>query len=80
LLEARLDSWDRNNTILLNLLLAVPEGGLAVRAVEGSPSVAGLFTRMHYARLALVLKDAPEFARKPPSDMSALNAQKTWQG
>src|SRR5260370_754320 len=27
LLEALLDSWDRNNTILLNLLRALPEGG-----------------------------------------------------
>ena len=26
LLEALLDSWDRNNTILLNLLRALPEG------------------------------------------------------
>ena len=28
LLEALLDSRDRNNTILLNLLRALPEGGL----------------------------------------------------
>ena len=34
LLEALLDSWDRNNTILMNLLRAVPEGGLEARAVE----------------------------------------------
>jgi hypothetical protein len=40
LLEALLDSWDRNNTVLLNLLHAIPEGGLEVRAMEGSPSVA----------------------------------------
>jgi hypothetical protein len=48
LLEALLDSWDRNNAILLNLLRAVPEDGLAVRAMEGSPSVAEL-TR-HFER------------------------------
>jgi hypothetical protein len=36
LLEALLDSWDRNNTILLNLLRALPEGGLEARAMEGS--------------------------------------------
>ncbi len=36
LLEALLNSWDRNNTILVNLLRAVPEGGLEARAVEGS--------------------------------------------
>ena len=34
LLEALLDSWDRNNTILLNLLRALPDGGLEVRAMR----------------------------------------------
>jgi uncharacterized damage-inducible protein DinB len=68
LLEALLDSWDRNNTILVNLLRAVPEDGLAVRALEGGPSVAGMFTHMHYARLVLVSEDAPEFARKLPEE------------
>jgi hypothetical protein len=38
LLEALLDSWDRNNTIRLNLLRALPEGGLEAKAMEGSPS------------------------------------------
>jgi hypothetical protein len=28
LLAALLDSWNRNNTILVNLLRALPEGGL----------------------------------------------------
>jgi hypothetical protein len=37
LLEAPLDSWDRNNIILLNLLRAVPEGGLEARVMGGSP-------------------------------------------
>jgi len=62
LLEALLDSWDRNNTILLNLLRALPEGGLEVRAMEGSPSIAELFTHIHFVRLVFVLEDAPEFA------------------
>jgi uncharacterized damage-inducible protein DinB len=68
LLEAVLDSWDRNNAILVNLVRAVPEGGLAVRAMEGGPSVAEMFTHMHYARLVLILEDAPEFARKMPEE------------
>jgi len=34
LLEVLLDSWDRNNTILVNLLRALPEGGLEARAME----------------------------------------------
>jgi uncharacterized damage-inducible protein DinB len=68
LLEALLDSWDRNNTILVNLLRAVPEGGLAVRTMEGNPSVAELFTHIHYVRLVFVSEDAPEFARKLPEE------------
>jgi uncharacterized damage-inducible protein DinB len=64
LLEALLDSWDRNNTILLNLLRALPEGGLEARAMEDSPSVAELFMHIHYVRLVFVSEDAPEFARK----------------
>jgi uncharacterized damage-inducible protein DinB len=66
LLDALLDSWDRNNTILLNLLRALPEGGLEARAMEDSPSVAEMFTHIHYVRLALIFEDAPEFARELP--------------
>src|SRR5208282_5693863 len=68
LLEALLDSWDRNNTILVNLLRALPPGGLEARAMAGSPSVAELFTHIHYVRLVFVLEDAPEFARKMPEE------------
>jgi uncharacterized damage-inducible protein DinB len=66
LLYDLLDSWDRNNTILVNLLRALPEGGLEVRAVEGGPSIAELFTHIHYVRLVFVSEDAPEFARALP--------------
>ncbi len=66
LLEALLDSWDRNNTIQLNLLRALPEGGLEARAMEGSPSIAELFTHINYGRLVFVFEDAPEFARDLP--------------
>jgi hypothetical protein len=68
LLEALLDSWDRNNTILLNLLRALPEGGLEARAMEGSPSIAELFTHIHFVRLVFVFEDAPEFARTLPEE------------
>jgi uncharacterized damage-inducible protein DinB len=68
LLEALLDSWDRNNTILVNLLGALPEGGLEVSAAEGSPTVAELFTHIHYVRLVFVFEDAPEFARDVPKE------------
>ena len=68
LLEALLDSWDRNNAILLNLLRALPEGGLEARVIGGSHSVAQLFTHIHYVRLAFVSEDAPEFARDLPEE------------
>jgi uncharacterized damage-inducible protein DinB len=68
LLAALLDSWDRNNTILVNLLRALPEGGLDARAMEDSPSVAELFMHIHYVRLVFVSEDAPEFARKLPKE------------
>jgi uncharacterized damage-inducible protein DinB len=66
LLEALLDSWDRNNIILVNLLRALPEGGLNARALEGSPTVAQLFTHIHFVRLVFVSEDAPEFAGDLP--------------
>ncbi len=66
--EPLLDSWDRNNTILVNLLRALPEGGLEITAMEGSPSIAQLFTHIHYERLVFVFEDAPEFARHPPEE------------
>ena len=68
LLEALLDTWDRNNTILLNLLRALPEGGLEARAMESSPSVAELFTHIQYVRLVFVFEDAPEFAGNVPEN------------
>jgi uncharacterized damage-inducible protein DinB len=66
LLDAVLDSWDRNNTILVNLLRLVPEGGMQIRATDTSPSVASLFNHIHYVRLVFVSEDAPEFAKPVP--------------
>jgi uncharacterized damage-inducible protein DinB len=68
LLEALLTSWDRNNTILVNLLHALPEGGLEARATTSSPTVAQLFAHIHYVRLVFVLEDAPECARALPAE------------
>src|ERR1700760_1530560 len=70
LLEALLDSWDRNNTILVNLLRAVPEGGLEARAVNsgktsGSMTVAEMFLHIHGSRQFVLSEDAPEFALEP---------------
>ncbi|MEP6620902.1 MAG: DinB family protein [bacterium] len=68
LLDALLDSWDRNNTILVNLLRALPERGLEARLMESSPCVAQLFTHIHYVRLVFVAEDAPEYAAPVPDD------------
>ena len=60
LLEALLDSWDRNNTITTNLLRAIPDGGMDLKVTDRSPSVAQLFMHMHYVRAVFVSEDAPE--------------------
>ena len=65
-LDALLDSWDRNNTITVNLLRAVPADALDLKPIDGSPSIAQLFAHMHYVRLVFVFEDAPEFARGVP--------------
>ena len=66
LLQTLLDSWDRNNKILVNLLHAVPEGGLDARVMVGSPSVAEMFAHIHYVRLVFVSEDIPELAVSVP--------------
>ncbi len=68
LLEVLLDSWDRSNTILLNLLRAIPAGGLEARAMEGSPSVSEMFTHLHHERMISVFEEAPEFAGNVPEE------------
>ncbi|HTZ95694.1 MAG TPA: hypothetical protein VMB18_04815 [Terriglobales bacterium] len=62
LLQAVLDSWDRNNRILVNLLRAVPPGCYQARVVPTSPSVIEMFGHMIYVRLIFVSEDAPEWA------------------
>jgi uncharacterized damage-inducible protein DinB len=62
-LNALLDSWDRSNTILLNLLRALPEGTLEARALEGSPAVAAQLSHIHSTRLFFLTHTAPEFAK-----------------
>jgi uncharacterized damage-inducible protein DinB len=68
LLDDLLDSWDRNNAILVNLLRVIPEGGLDARATPTSPSVAEMFTHIHYVRLVFAEEDAPEFATEVPKE------------
>lgn len=66
LLDDLLDSWDRNNTILVNLLRLVPKSGLEDRAMDSSPSVAQMFTHIHYVRLVFVSEDVPECSVEVP--------------
>jgi uncharacterized damage-inducible protein DinB len=67
ILDALLDSWDRNNTILTNLLGAISDSALDLRPMDGSPSIGELLTHIHYVRLVFVEEDAPEFARPVPA-------------
>jgi uncharacterized damage-inducible protein DinB len=72
LLDVLLDSWERNNTIMLNLLQGMADGGLEVRAAASSPSVAQQFMHIHHERLVSVFEEAPEHARDVPKDEWAI--------
>jgi len=72
LLDALLDSWDRNNRILVNLLKLTRDDQLDARPVADSPTIGELFMHLHYVRLIFVLEDAKEFAKElPPGEWSA---------
>lgn len=66
LLHAILDSWDRNNTILVNLLRLVPAEAMDLRGTNSSHTIGELFTHMHYCRLVFVFEDAPEIVPVEP--------------
>ncbi|MBL8214236.1 MAG: hypothetical protein JNK87_26180 [Bryobacterales bacterium] len=66
LLVAVLDSWDRGNRILTNLLQSLPEGGLEARATAGSPSVRQMFGHMYHERMISLQEETPEFAGGVP--------------
>lgn len=68
LFAALLDSWDRGQTVLLNLLFLVPEGGLEVRATAEGATVGQMFAHMHYIRMVHVLEDVPEHAAGVPEE------------
>ena len=72
LLDALLDSWDRNNRILINLLRLVPADLFDARPAEGSPSIAELVGHIHYVRLVFVQEDAPDVARPVPESEYAI--------
>lgn len=76
LLDALLDSWNRNNTILVNLLRVLPEGGLDARVTPCSRSVGEMFSHMNYVRLVFLEEDAPLFAKPVPDEEWALPADR----
>ena len=69
-------AWERSNVVLLNLLRAIPDGGLEARAMEGSPTVAQMFTHMHHERMVSVLENAPEAAGAVPEEEWASEGSK----
>lgn len=62
LLEALIDSYQRGNTILINLLYALPEGGLEASPMTGSMPVAAQFAHIQNTRLFWLNQVTPEFA------------------
>jgi uncharacterized damage-inducible protein DinB len=59
-LDAVLEAWDRNNAVLINLVRALPAGGLQARAGAGSPTVAEMVTHLHHERMVSVQENCPE--------------------
>lgn len=66
LLAAILDSWDRSNTILINLLRLVPAELMDLRGTATSHTLGELFTHMHYCRLVFVFEDTREIVPVEP--------------
>lgn len=62
LLDALLDSWHRNNAVLVDSLSVIPLSGLAARATISSPTVAAMFGHIYHVRMAMVHENAPEHA------------------
>ncbi|MCC7185547.1 MAG: damage-inducible protein DinB [Acidobacteria bacterium] len=60
LLTAVLTGWDRHNEVLVNLLRALPAHALGARVMDGSPTVASMFSHIHHERLCSVLENVPE--------------------
>ncbi len=67
LLEVNLESWRRNNEILINLLRSVPADAMQASALPGSPTVAAMFHHMHHERMISLDEEAPEYGGAPPA-------------
>lgn len=67
LLDALLDCWERNHRVLMNLVGALPLGGLDARAAADSPSVSQMLMHLHHERMVSLTEEAPEFAGQVPA-------------
>lgn len=67
LLDASLDSWERSNVTLLNLLRAIPRDALGARAMPDSPTIGAMFAHLHHERMVSVQENAPECAGPVPA-------------
>jgi uncharacterized damage-inducible protein DinB len=65
-LEAVFDGWARHNRALVNLIRAIPAGGLSARVLPTSPTIGAMCTHMHHERMVSVLENAPEHAGEVP--------------
>ena len=63
LLEALLQSYNRNNSILLNLLEALPQDTMDAQALSDSASIAVQFSHIHQTRLFWLEQVAPTFSK-----------------
>src|SRR5262245_20362360 len=78
LLDALLDSWDRNNTILVNRPRARPEGGLEASATDGShlsQRCSHIFTLYGSCSSTRTLPSSPESYPKQSGRSSATRAK-----
>lgn len=66
-LDAVLEAWDRNNTVLVNLVGALPPGGLQARASAGSPTVAEMLTHLHHERMVSVQENCADIQVSMPT-------------
>ncbi|HEX7880616.1 MAG TPA: DinB family protein [Candidatus Eisenbacteria bacterium] len=68
MLEEFLDSWDKNNIIVLNLLKALPPGALGIKPMDGSLTLGQHFSHLHSVRLDLVKENAPDVVTDATAD------------
>jgi uncharacterized damage-inducible protein DinB len=67
LLDALLDSWDRNNRILIDLLSVVPDEAFDVSALDGTMTIQRMITHIHYCRAIFAYENAPDIVPARPS-------------